>query len=41
MINECKCVVNDIEKLIAAAKTLSSPMSFVYHVGQDIIINRV
>lgn len=27
--------------LIAAVTTLSSPMSFVYHVGKDIIVNGV
>jgi len=38
---DCKAVVGDVSKLIVAVKTMSNPMSFVYHVGKDIVVNGV
>ena len=40
-INECKIVVSDLKELELAIATLSSPMEFFYHVGKDIVVNRV
>ena len=40
-LDDCKCAYSDIENLIAAASTLASPMSFVYHVGKDVVVNGV
>ncbi len=38
---ECKCVINDIENLLASAKILENPISFAYHIGKDIVVNGV
>lgn len=40
-VTECKAVVSKLENLVYAIQTLKSPMSFVYHVGKDLVVNGV
>lgn len=40
-INECKVAVKDLEHIYAAIKNMSNIWSFAYHVGKDLIVNRV
>jgi len=40
-VEDCKCAYSDVAILLAASKTMESPWSFFYHVGKDIVINRV
>ena len=38
-LSDCKGIKADLAKLEKMAHHLTSPMSFVYHVGKDIIVN--
>ena len=40
-MTECKASYSDLKHLIAAIKTMSNPILFLYHVEKDIIINGV
>ena len=40
-ITECKSVYTDLKHLLAAIKSMSSPIKFVYHVAKDILVNGV
>ena len=40
-INDCKAGITGIEDLIKMAEDISSPWSFAYHVGKDLIVNGV
>jgi len=40
-MTECKAAYSDLIHLIAAIKTLSNPITFLYHVEKDIIVNGV
>lgn len=38
---DCKASSSDLKNLTAAIASMSNPVSFVYHVGKDIILNGV
>lgn len=38
---QCKSAVSDAEALINAFKQFTSPVSFAYHVGKDLMVNGV
>jgi len=38
-LKACKAVESDVEEIISAFKQMSSPKSFVFHVGKDLIVN--
>jgi len=40
-MTECKASYSDLKHLIAAIKTMSNPVSFLYHVEKDILVNGV
>ena len=40
-MTECKATLGDLKHLIAAIKTMSNPITFLYHVGTDILVNGV
>ena len=40
-LKDCKAAVTGIEDLITMAKNFSSPWSFAYHVGKDLLVNGV
>jgi len=40
-MTECQAAVSEVQKIVALLKTFTSPMSFVYHVGKNLIINGV
>lgn len=37
----CQASVSEVEKVIAVLKSFTSPLSFVYHVGKNLIVNGV
>jgi hypothetical protein len=37
----CKAEISDLKHLVAAIKTMSNPITFLYHVEKDIIVNGV
>jgi hypothetical protein len=40
-VGDCKGIVMDLKKLEDMVEIFASPMSFVYHVGKDLLINGV
>merc|ERR1712203_345510 len=38
-IKACKAAVSDVQALIGAIKSLTSPATYAYHVGKDLIVN--
>jgi hypothetical protein len=40
-VGDCKGIALDVKKLEAMVEIFASPMSFVYHVGKDLMINGV
>lgn len=40
-VGDCKDIMVDLKKLEAMVEIFASPMSFVYHVGKDLIVNGV
>jgi hypothetical protein len=38
---DCKASSSDLKNLTAAIDSMSNPVSFVYHIGKDIILNGV
>lgn len=38
-MRECKAAVDDVEKIVNMIKSFTSPLSFAFHVGKDIIVN--
>lgn len=38
-IMDCKGAESDIKNLIKAIESLNNPLSFVFHVGKDLIVN--
>jgi hypothetical protein len=40
-VAQCELVITDLKELEQAIATLSSPYEFFYHVGKDIVVNRV
>ena len=40
-ILECKCIYTDIKNLAAAIESMSNPITYLYHVERDILVNGV
>jgi hypothetical protein len=40
-VGDCKGIVMDLKKLEDMVEIFASPLSFVYHVGKDLLINGV
>jgi len=40
-LNTCKALPEEIKKVEEMIKTIASPKSFIFHIGKDIIVNRV
>ena len=40
-MTQCKAAYTDLKHLLAAIKSMSNPVTFVYHVGRDILLNGV
>jgi hypothetical protein len=38
-MTECKATASAISNVVTMIKSFSSPVSFAYHVGKDIIVN--
>ena len=38
-LSDCEATVSDLEKLSALAALLTNPVSLVYHIGKDLIVN--
>jgi len=38
-MKECKASVEAVENVVKMIKSFTSPWSFVFHVGKDIIVN--
>ena len=40
-IGDCKGAAEDVESIISALEQFTSPASFAYHIGKDLLINGV
>ena len=40
-MTECKAAYSDLKHLMAAIKSMSNPITFLYHVEKDILVNGV
>jgi len=38
-IKACKAAVSDVQALIGAIKSMTSPATYAYHVGKDLLVN--
>jgi hypothetical protein len=40
-MTECKAAYSDLKHLMAAIKSMSNPITLLYHVEKDIVVNGV